>query len=186
MAGYLHRMRGIDAPPEAIVLGAGTEVLVSALVALIGRERLFAVEDPGYSRVRRILVVSGARIAPTQLSGGAIDVRELYQSGAGAAYVTPTHQFPDGRGDAARPAGGASRWARETGGYILEDDYDSQFRFSGAGAPALRAMDGGRQVVYMNTFSRTLAPGLRLSSLVLPQELAARYRTMRGLHRAGV
>lgn len=62
IAGYLHRMRGIDAPPEAIVLGAGTEVLVSALVALIGRERLFAVEDPGYSRVRRILVVSGARM----------------------------------------------------------------------------------------------------------------------------
>ncbi|MFR2151135.1 MAG: hypothetical protein ACLS7Z_11845 [Christensenellales bacterium] len=61
------------------------------------------------------------------------------------------------------------RWARETGGYILEDDYDSEFRFSGAGAPALRAMDGGRQVVYMNTFSRTLAPGLRLSFMVLPQ-----------------
>ena len=96
IAGYLHRMRGIDAPSEAIVLGAGTEVLVSALVALIGRERLFAVEDPGYSRVRRILVVSGARIAPTPLSGGAIDVRELYRSGAGAAYVTPTHQFPTG------------------------------------------------------------------------------------------
>ena len=96
IADYLHRMRGIDAPPEAIVLGAGTEVLVSALVALIGRERLFAVEDPGYSRVRRILVVSGARIAPTPLSGGAIDVRELYRSGAGAAYVTPTHQFPTG------------------------------------------------------------------------------------------
>ena len=104
IAGYLHRMRGIDAPPEAIVLGAGTEVLVSALVALIGRERLFAVEDPGYSRVRRILVVSGARIAPTPLSGGAIDVRELYRSGAGAAYVTPTHQFPTG--EEMQPASG--------------------------------------------------------------------------------
>lgn len=178
IAGYLHRMRGIDAPPEAIVLGAGTEVLVSALVALIGRERLFAVEDPGYSRVRRILVVSGARIAPTPLSGGAIDVRELYRSGAGAAYVTPTHQFPTGEEMQPGQRAALLRWARETGGYILEDDYDSEFRFSGAGAPALRAMDGGRQVIYMNTFSRTLAPGLRLSFMVLPQELAARYRTM--------
>ena len=178
IAGYLHRMRGMDVPPDAIVLGAGTEVLVSALVALIGRERLFAVEDPGYSRVRRILVVSGARIAPTPLSGGAIDVRELYRSGAGAAYVTPTHQFPTGEEMQPGQREALLRWARETGGYILEDDYDSEFRFSGAGAPALRAMDGGRQVVYMNTFSRTLAPGLRLSFMVLPEELAARYRTM--------
>ncbi|MFR8177564.1 MAG: PLP-dependent aminotransferase family protein [Christensenellales bacterium] len=124
------------------------------------------------------LVVSGARIAPTPLSGGAIDVRELYRSGAGAAYVTPTHQFPTGEEMQPGQRAALLRWARETGGYILEDDYDSEFRFSGAGAPALRAMDGGRQVVYMNTFSRTLAPGLRLSFMVLPQELAARYRTM--------
>ena len=116
IAGYLHRMRGMDVPPDAIVLGAGTEVLVSALVALIGRERLFAVEDPGYSRVRRILVVSGARIAPTPLSGGAIDVRELYRSGAGAAYVTPTHQFPTGEEMQPGQREALLRWARETGG----------------------------------------------------------------------
>ena len=77
IAGYLHRMRGVDVSPDAIVLGSGTEVLVSALVSLIGRERLFAVEDPGYSRVRRILVASGARIVPTPLCDGAIDIRSL-------------------------------------------------------------------------------------------------------------
>ena len=104
IAGYLHRMRGIDAPPEAIVLGAGTEVLVSALVALIGRERLFAVEDPGYSRVRRILVVSGARIAPTPLSGGAIDVRELYRSGA--ARPTSPRRINSRRARRCSPASG--------------------------------------------------------------------------------
>ena len=162
IAGYLHRMRGIDAPPEAIVLGAGTEVLVSALVALIGRERLFAVEDPGYSRVRRILVVSGARIAPTPLSGGAIDVRELYRSGAGAAYVTPTHQFPTGEEMQPGQRAALLRWARETGGYILEDDYDSEFRFSGAGAPALprhgrRAAGRLHEHVFANARARVCA-----------------------------
>lgn len=178
IAGMLHRLRGIDVPPEAVVVGAGTEVLVTALVALTGRERLFAVEDPGYSRVRRILVASGARIAPTPLLGGAIDVRALYTSGAGAAYVTPSHQFPTGAemGEGQRNA--LLRWARETGGYILEDDYDSEFRFSGAGAPALRAMDESGQVIYMNTFSRTLASGLRLSFMVLPDALIGRYRAM--------
>ena len=178
IAGMLHRLRGVDVPHEAIVLGAGTEVLVTMLVALIGRDRLFAVEDPGYSRVRRILVASGARIAPTPLAQGAIDVRALYVSGAGAAYVTPSHQFPTGEemGEGQRAA--LLRWARETGAYILEDDYDSEFRFTGTSRPALRAMDGGGRVIYMNTFARTLASGLRMSFMVLPQELIPRYRAM--------
>ena len=180
IAHMLRSLRGIEASPEEIVLGAGTEGLVTALVALIGRERLFAVEDPGYSRVRRVLVTSGARIAPTPLSGGAIDVRELYRSGAGAAYVTPSHQFPTGVQMGAQQREALLRWAKETGGYILEDDYDSEFCFSGENAPALRAMDDQGRVIYMNTFSRTLAPGLRLSFMVLPREMAQRYRTMHG------
>lgn len=178
IAGLLHRLRGIDVPPEAIVLGAGTESLAAALVPLIGREKLFAVEDPGYSRVRRILVSGGVRIAPTPLYRGAIDVRALYTSGAGAAYVTPSHQFPTGEEMRQEQRDALLRWAKETGGYILEDDYDSEFRFSGVCAPALRAMDTSGQVVYMNTFSRTLAPGLRLSFMVLPEALIGRYRTM--------
>ena len=175
IAGYLHRMRGIDAPPEAIVLGAGTEVLVSALVALIGRERLFAVEDPGYSRVRRILVVSGARIAPTPLSGGAIDVRELYRSGAGAAYVTPTHQFPTGEEMQPGQRAALLRWARETGGYILEDDYDSEFRLTGKPIPSLQSMDITQKVIYINTFTKSLSSTMRISYMVLPPELANRF-----------
>ena len=178
IAGMMLRLRGIEAAPECIVLGAGTEVLVTALVSLLGREKLFAVEDPGYSRVRRILVASGARIAPTPLSGGAIDVRALYTSGAGAAYVTPSHQFPLGGEMSASQRTALLHWARETGGYILEDDYDSEFRFAGVSLPALKAMDEGEQVIYMNTFARTLAPGLRLSFMVLPHALIGRYRAM--------
>ena len=178
LSALVKRLRGVDIVPESFVLGAGTEALVTALVPVIGRERLFAVEDPGYSRVRRILVASGARIAPTPLSGGAIDVRALYLSGAGAAYVTPSHQFPTGEEMTATQRASLLRWAKETGSIVLEDDYDSEFRFSGALAPALRAMDGGEQVVYMNTFSRTLAPGLRLSFMALPAALVGRYRAL--------
>lgn len=178
ISSMMHSMRGIDVPPECIVLGAGTEVLVTALVSVLGREKLFAVEDPGYSRVRRILVASGARIAPTPLMEGAIDVRALYVSGAGAAYVTPSHQFPMGEEMSAAQRAALLRWAQETGGYILEDDYDSEFRFNGVSAPALRALDESGQVIYMNTFARTLASGLRLSFMVLPQALVARYRAL--------
>ncbi|MBQ2835199.1 MAG: PLP-dependent aminotransferase family protein [Clostridia bacterium] len=178
IAGMMRSLRGVEVSPESIVLGAGTEVLVTALVSLLGREKLYAVEDPGYSRVRRILMASGARVVPTPLSGGAIDVRELYISGAGAAYVTPSHQFPMGEEMNAGQRAALLRWAQETGSYILEDDYDSEFRFQGVSAPALRAMDEGGQVIYMNTFARTLAPGLRLSFMVLPEALIGRYRAM--------
>ena len=178
IAAMMRSLRGIEVSPESIVLGAGTEVLVTALVSLLGREKLFAVEDPGYSRVRRILVASGARLLPTPLLDGAIDVRALYTGGAGAAYVTPSHQFPLGgeMTDSQRTA--LLHWAKETGGYILEDDYDSEFRFAGVSAPALRAMDESGQVIYMNTFARTLAPGLRLSFMALPDALIGRYRAM--------
>lgn len=178
IAAMLRSQRGIEADPENIVLGAGTEVLATALVALIGRDRLFAVEDPGYSRVRRILVASGARIVPTTLDDGAIDVRALYVSGAGAAYVTPSHQFPTGEEMSPAQRSALLRWAQETGGYILEDDYDSEFCFSGMPAASLAAMDDGGHVIYMNTFSRTLCSGLRMSFMVLPPALADRYRSM--------
>ena len=178
IAAMLRSLRGIAAEPEHIVLGAGTEVLATTLVALIGRDRLFAVEDPGYSRVRRILVASGARIAPTPLADGAIDVRQLYVSGAGAAYVTPSHQFPTGEEMTLAQREALLRWAQETGGYILEDDYDSEFCFAGSPAASLTAMDTSGHVIYMNTFSRTLCPGLRISFMVLPAPLAAQYRTM--------
>ena len=178
IAGMMRSLRGIEVTPEQIVLGAGTEVLVTALTAVLGREKLFAVEDPGYSRVRRILVASGARIAPIPLAGGAIDVRALYVSGAGAAYVTPSHQFPLGGEMSASQRAALLRWAQETGGYILEDDYDSEFRFSGVSEPALKALDTSGQVIYMNTFARTLAPGLRLSFMALPEALVGRYRAL--------
>jgi len=168
IAAMLRSLRGIEAEPENIVLGAGTEVLATTLVSLIGRDRLFAVEDPGYSRVRRILVASGARIVPTPLSGGAIDVRALYVSGARAAYVTPSHQFPTGEEMSLTQREALLRWARETGGYILEDDYDSEFCFSGSPAASLTAMDEGEHVIYMNTFSRTLASGLRSDQRAVP------------------
>ena len=178
IASMLRSLRGIEADQDCIVLGAGTEVLATTLVALIGRDRLFAVEDPGYSRVRRILVASGARIAPTPLDEGAIDVRQLYVSGAGAAYVTPSHQFPTGEEMTLPQREALLRWAQETGGYILEDDYDSEFCFAGSPAASLTAMDTSGHVIYMNTFSRTLCSGLRISFMVLPAPLASQYRAM--------
>ncbi|MBQ7826207.1 MAG: PLP-dependent aminotransferase family protein, partial [Clostridia bacterium] len=102
----------------------------------------------------------------------------LYVSGAGAAYVTPSHQFPTGEEMTLPQREALLRWAQETGGYILEDDYDSEFCFAGSPAASLTAMDTSGHVIYMNTFSRTLCSGLRISFMVLPAPLASQYRAM--------
>ena len=175
IAKMIQRLRGFDVDPERIVLAAGTDILVAILITLIGRERLFAVEDPGYSRARRILIAGGARIAPISLTDGAINVRELYQTGAGAAYVTPGRQFPTGQEMAMDGRERLMRWANETGAYVLEDDYEGEFTFSDSPLPPLAALDTHERVVYINTFARTLAPGLRISYMILPGALRDRY-----------
>ena len=177
LSALLRESRGIEADPETLIVGAGTDMLLCDLLARLGRELLFAVEDPGYPRVRRALSAGGARIIPLPLSGGAMDLRALYASGAGAVYVTPSHQFPTGREMDAAERAALLSWSRETGGVILEDDYDSEFRFSGEALPAMRSQDA--RVVYLNTFSRTLAPGLRVGYMALPPALVPRYLEMR-------
>ncbi len=177
LSALLRESRGIDADPDTIVLGAGTEVLVSDLPALLGRERLFAVEDPGDPRIRRVLTSGGARILPVPLSGGTVDPRALYTGGAGAVYVTPSHQFPTGREMDAAERRALLAWSRETGGAVIEDDLDCEFRFAEESVPPMRASDS--RVIYLNTFSRTLAPGLRMSYMVLPPSLSSRYMEIR-------
>lgn len=158
IAGYLHRMRGMDVPPGCHRPrrghgGAGFRIGCADRAGTPfcgGGPRLFACA--AHSGGQRRADCADAAFRRGHRRARTVSKRR----GRGLCYPDPS--ISDGRGDAAGQREALLRWARETGGYILEDDYDSEFRFSGAGAPALRAMDGGRQVVYMNTFSRTLAP----------------------------
>ncbi len=176
IAKLLYRERGMVVNPEHVVIGSGTDQLVGAVLGLIGRDRPFAVEDPGYARVRRGLSIHGARLAPLPLRDGAIDIRMLYTSGAGAAYVTPTHQFPTGSRMLPEQRAALRAWAKETRAWILEDDYECEF--TGDGEVPLYAEEQDSRVIYMNTFTRTLAPGLRISFMVLPETLAAQYESL--------
>ena len=142
IAQHLYRFRGIRAHPDQIVVGAGSETLISFLVQLLGRHGAYGVEDPGYTKTHRILTSCGARVEPIPLDGQ-----------------------------------GLLRWAGEAAErYIIEDDYDSEFRFSGKPIPALQSLDGGGRVIYLNTFAKTLAPSLRVSYMVLPPALLEKWR----------
>ena len=181
LAEFLREYRGVSCSPGQIVVGAGMEYLTGLLIQLFGRETVFAVEDPGYGSVRSTILGAGGSLRYIPLDGCGMEPEALRASGAEVAYITPSHQFPMG---ITMPAGRRSQllgWAAEAEGrFIIEDDYDSEFRYGGRPIPAMQGMDKAGRVVYIGTFSRSIAPSMRLAYMVLPQELLARYRSMPG------
>lgn len=176
IASHLREARGASAAAEQIVVGAGIEYLMGILARMFAGET-FAVETPGYARTHRILENNGARVAYVPVDRGGMSAEALAASGARLCCVTPSHQFPTG---VTMPVGRRAEllaWAaRGPGRYILEDDYDSEFRFDARPIPCMQGMDAAQRVVYIGTFSRTLAPSFRIGYMVLPPELLERWR----------
>ena len=177
IAEHLYRFRGIRADAEQIVVGAGSETMIGLLVQLLGREGGYGVENPGYTKTQRILTSCGAAVRPLPLDGQGLRVDALEEAGVRVVHVTPSHHYPLGIIMPVARRQALLRWAEAAPDrYILEDDYDSEFRFSGRPIPALQSLDGGERVVYLNTFAKGLAPSLRISYMVLPPHLLERWR----------
>lgn len=176
VAGYLYRTRGIDVPPQRVVIGAGAEYLYGIIVQLIGRDKLFAVENPGYGKISFTYRLNGAQCAYIPVTDLGTDCDAAEKSNADVLHISPSHQFPTG---AVTPVSSRARliaWAEIGGRYIIEDDYDSEFRLSGKPLQSTYGLCPDR-VIYMNTFSKTLAPSMRMGYMVLPPELYKKYLT---------
>lgn len=177
IVSHLYHFRGIQVQPEQIVVGAGSEYLLSLLVQLLGREGGYAVEDPGYQKTEQILSHSGAQVYPIPVDGQGLRVDLLEQSGARVVHVTPSHHFPLSLVMPVTRRRALLDWAAaQPDRYIIEDDYDSEFRLSGRPIPALQGLDRDERVIYLNTFTKSLAPSMRISYMVLPAQLACRYQ----------
>lgn len=173
VSAYLYRARGISADPDRIIIGAGAEHLYGVIVQLIGR-KTFAVENPVYGKIPSTYILNGAKVEHIPVGKSGINLDALKKSAAAAVHISPSHQFPTG---AVIPASARSeiiRWANEGGRYVIEDEYDSEFRLSGKPLQSIYGLCPDR-VIYINTFSKSLAPSMRLGYAVLPPELCKKY-----------
>ena len=182
IAAYLFRSRGISVQPGQIVIGSGAEYLYGLIVQMLGRERIFALEDPSYDKIRRVYQAHGVRCEMLRLGGDGIRSDELARTQATVLHVTPFHSFPSSVTASAGKRSEYIRWAAERGGYIVEDDFDSEFSVSTKGEDTLFALEPERSVIYMNTFSKTIAPSMRAGYMVLPAALSERFRRQVGFY----
>lgn len=180
IARHLARFRGIGVAPENIVIGAGTDFLYNLLIQLLGRDKIYGVEDPGYEKIRKIYTAGGVECV-----SAIMDERGVLPQALGRAqvlHISPAHHFPTGLVTPLSRRQELMDWAERADGYIIEDDYDSEFRFHARPMPALQALDRQGRVIYLNTFSKSLAPSIRVGFMVLPPALMAVFREKLGFY----
>jgi GntR family transcriptional regulator/MocR family aminotransferase len=176
IAKYLLEFRGMEVSPDQIIVGAGTEYLYTRLIQLFGRATSYAVEDPGYNKIPAIYNSNEVAYSYIPLDNDGIRVDLLETSGCNIVHVAPAHHFPLGFVTSITRRLELLSWAnREKERYIIEDDYDSEYRYHGMPVPSLYSIDVNGKVIYMNTFSKCIAPAVRISFMVLPEKLMERY-----------
>ncbi len=176
IAGYLLEFRGMEVSPDQIIIGAGTEYLYNRLIQLLGRDTSFAVEDPGYNKIQAIYRSNEVPYSAIPLDKDGIHMDLLEASECDVVHLSPAHHFPLGFVTPITRRLELLSWVNEKKGrYIIEDDYDSEYRYHGMPVPPLYSIDVRGKVIYMNTFSKSIAPAVRISFMVLPEDLMEKY-----------
>lgn len=174
---YIHQARGVKCRPDQIVVGAGNDYLMMLLSRIIGKDHVIAMENPTYRHAYGTFTGLSYEVVTVNMDRNGIIVKELEETDADIAYVMPSHQYPLGIVMPIKRRLELLRWAGSAEGrYIIEDDYDSEFRYKGKPIPALQGYDSNDTVIYTGTFSKSIAPAIRVSYMVLPERLMKLYR----------
>ena len=175
LAEYLLRYRGMAADPGRIVIGSGSEQLYETVVKLLGRDKIYGIEDPCYEQIPSVYTGMGAGLRRLPMGGDGISAEALNGGGFDVLHVTPFHSYPSGVTTAIGRRYEYLKWAEQTGNYIVEDDFDSEFFMPHQPIESLYALDHGQRVIYINTFSKSLSPSMRMGYMILPERLLAVY-----------
>lgn len=183
ICNYLKEFRDMNVRPEQVIIGAGTEYLYGLIIQLLGYDKIYAVENPGYKKIAKVYNSNNVECKVVSLDKEGIDIKRLEKIEADVLHISPSHHYPTGIvtsiGRRYEVLGWASR--KETN-YIIEDDYDSEFRMTGKPIPTLQSIDMIEKVIYMNTFTKSLSPTIRISYMVLPYKLLDRFYSKLGFY----
>ena len=179
---YLARSRGIAAFPEQIIIGAGSEYLYHLIIGLLGREHCYGLETPSYPIIENVYQVSGAKYEPLPLEANGISSEVLKKSHADVLHITPYRSFPTGVTASASKRHEYLRWAQQKGRYIVEDDYDSEFSVLKKPEDTLFSQSEDDNIIYVNTFSKSISPSLRVGYMLLPKHLVPLFREKLGFY----
>jgi GntR family transcriptional regulator/MocR family aminotransferase len=179
---YLRRSRGIQAEPEQIIIGSGSEYLYGLTVELLGRDRVYGMESPSYNKIRQVYEAADVRFEMLPLGRDGIASKALAVTEADVLHITPYRSFPSGVTASASKRHEYLRWARTPGHYIIEDDFESEFSVSSKPVDTLFSHAPEDNVIYMNTFSKTVSAGMRVGYMVLPKHLVPIFQEKLGFY----
>jgi len=186
IADYLYRYRGMIASPSRIIIGSGAEQLYESVVKILGRDRIFGIEKPSYGQIRTVYLEEGCGIKELSMGNDGIESDALLECGFDVLHVTPFHSYPSGVTTSVSKRREYLKWAEKTGNYIVEDDFDSEFFLPGQPIESLYSLDAGQSVIYINTFSKSLSPSMRMGYMILPEALIPVYEDKLGMFSCSV
>ncbi|MDF2539069.1 MAG: transcriptional regulator, GntR family with aminotransferase domain [Herbinix sp.] len=176
ISNYLHQSRGVNCSAKQIIISSGTEILFQSLIQLFDRDSIYGIENPGYEKLNQLFTSNRANFKAIAIDRMGMLPDEVRKNGANILCITPAHQFPSGEIMPINRRMQLLNFANEAPGrYLIEDDYDSEFKYSGKPVPALQGLDTNEKVIYMGSLSKSLSPTIRVSYMVLPLHLMKRY-----------
>lgn len=176
ISDYLHQSRGVSCTSSQIIISSGTEMLFQTLIQLLDKDSIYGIENPGYEKLNQLFTGNRASFIPVKIDENGMSPEEIRRSNANILCITPAHQFPSGSVMPINRRIKLLNWANEAENrYLIEDDYDSEFKYSGRPIPALQGLCTNGKVIYMGSLSKSVSPTLRVSYMVLPPHLMKRY-----------
>lgn len=183
IAGYLHQARGVNCSPSQIIIGAGNEYLEILLTQLLGEGKKVLMDDPTYLQAYRTFSNMGYEVKTAAIGEKGMTIEQVQKENPDIIYIMPSHQFPLGIVMPLKERLELLQWAsEEEGRYLIEDDHDSEYRYRGKPIPSLQSIDHSERVIYLGTFSKSIAPSLRISYMVLPEHLIDVYQKRCGFY----
>ena len=180
ISDYLYRYRGMTADPHRIIIGSGSEQLYEIAVKLLGRDKIYGIEDPSYEQITAVYLGTGAEICKLKFTENGIESTELLSKRFDVLHVTPFHSYPSGITTPISKRYEYLKWAQTNKKYIIEDDFDSEFFIPGNPIEPLYSLDQNNSVIYINTFSKSLSPSMRMGYMILPDALIPIYNDILG------